>query len=98
MQDLTPYITVVGAAPAAVILTTAARALGLASKWARQFAVAAGIVVVVAATWIVMGFTAAGLFLSLLVGAEAGLAAWATFDLQKSGVNYDVFPTDRESR
>jgi hypothetical protein len=98
MTELETLATVAGAVPAAVLLTSFASKLGLPSAYARTFALVIGLVVVLAAS-ILLGLTGVvQIFLAVLVGVEAGLAAWAAYDSATVGPTYDVWPADRESR
>lgn len=87
MTDLATFTTAAAAVPAAVLLTQTAKALGLPGKWTRTFAVLAGLLIVVAAT-VASGAEAAAVAVSVLVGCEAGLAAWSAYDLAAGGSRF----------
>ncbi len=87
-------LTVAGAGAAALILTQFAKRLfNLGRGWARVIALLTGLAVV-----LVAHFTSANDFdllealLAVIVGAQAGLSASATFDtVDSGGLSYEVY-------
>lgn len=83
-------LTIAGASLAAIIITQFLKVLlNLPALWIRVISMLTGLIVVVGTTVLVNEETnALQLFLALIVGMQAGMAAFATFDLSKSGFNY----------
>lgn len=91
--SIAELLTIPGATLAAVALTKAATSLGLPTRWARRFAVAAGMVLLVGATAITAGLSVGALFAAIPTGCAAGLAAVAAYDAGRSGFDYAVIPS-----
>lgn len=82
-------LTIAGASVAAITVTQFAKMLfTLSRKAIRIVSLVTGLVVVVGAHLALQPVTPLGLFLSGLVGMQAGMAANATFDTARKGIDY----------
>ena len=89
-MDIGDFATIAGASPVAVILTQFAKAVGLPAKATRGFALMIGLILVVAATVVAAPVTMGSMVVAVVVGAQAGLAAWSTYDLATGGTRFLV--------
>ncbi len=86
-------LTIAGASVAAIVVTQFAKMLfTLTRKVVRGVALVTGLIVVVGAYALLPDPTILGVFLAVIVGMQAGIAANAVFDTAVSGINYQVIP------
>ncbi len=82
-------LTIAGASVAAIVVTQFAKMLfTLTRKVVRGVALVTGLVVVVGAYVLLPDPTILGIFLAVIVGMQAGMAANAVFDTAVSGIAY----------
>ncbi len=94
-------LTIAGASIAAIVVTQFAKMLfTLTRRVVRIVALVTGLIVVVGAYAMLNPVTVLGVFLAVIVGMQAGMAANATFDTVNSGIDYQAVtprsPTVRE--
>ena len=87
-MDIGDLATIAGASPVAVILTQFAKAAGLPAKAVRGFALTTGLALVVVATLLAAPVTVGSVIVAIVIGAQAGLSAWSTFDLAAAGISF----------
>ncbi len=85
-------LTIAGASVAAIVVTQFAKMLfTLSRQWIRIVALLTGLaVVVVAYVSLNTELTVLGVFLAVVVGMQAGMAANATFDTARKGLDYQT--------
>ena len=84
-------LTIAGASVAAIVVTQFAKMMfSLSRLWVRIIALSTGLVVVVAAYVSLNDVTVIGVFLAVIVGMQAGMAANATFDTARKGLDYQT--------
>ena len=87
-------LTIAGASVAAIVVTQFAKMMFTLSRvWVRIIALSTGLVVVVAAYVSLNDVTVIGVFLAVIVGMQAGMAANATFDTARKGLDYQTAPS-----
>ena len=85
-------LTIAGASVAAIVVTQFAKMMfSLPRLWVRTIALVTGLaVVVVAYMSLNSDVTVIGVFLAVIVGMQAGMAANATFDTARKGLDYQT--------
>jgi hypothetical protein len=84
-------LTIAGASVAAIVVTQFAKMMFTLSRlWVRIIALSTGLVVVVVAYVSLNTVTVLGVFLAVIVGMQAGMAANATFDTARKGLDYQT--------
>ncbi len=83
-------LTIAGATVAAMVVTQFAKMMfNLSRLWVRTIALLTGLaVVVVAYVSLNSDLTVLGVLLAVIVGMQAGMAANATFDTARKGLDY----------
>ena len=84
-------LTIAGASVAAIVVTQFAKMMfTLTRRVVRIVALTTGLIVVVGAYTTLNPVTVIGVFLAVIVGMQAGMAANATFDTVRSGIDYQT--------
>ena len=84
-------LTIAGASVAAIVVTQFAKILfTLTRRTVRIVALVTGLIVVVGAYVTLNPVTIIGVFLAVIVGMQAGMAANATFDTLSAGIDYQT--------
>ena len=84
-------LTIAGASVAAIVVTQFAKMMfNLSRLWVRTIALVTGLAVVVVAYVSLNDVTVIGVFLAVIVGMQAGMAANATFDTARKGLGYQT--------
>ena len=84
-------LTIAGASVAAIVVTQFAKILfTLTRRAVRIVALVTGLIVVVGAYVTLNPISIIGVFLAIIVGMQAGMAANATFDTVRGGIDYQT--------
>ena len=85
-------LTIAGASVAAIVVTQFAKMMfNLPRLWVRTIALVTGLAVVVVAYMSLNDdVSVIGVFLAVVVGMQAGMAANATFDTARKGLDYQT--------
>ena len=84
-------LTIAGASVAAIVVTQFAKMMfTLSRRVMRIVALTTGLIVVVGAYTTLSQASVIGVFLAVVVGMQAGMAANATFDTTRKGLDYQT--------
>ena len=91
-------LTIAGASVAAFVVTQFAKMLfSLTRRAVRSVALVVGLAVVVGAHLVLQPASPLGVFLAVIVGMQAGMAANAMFDTATSGIGYQAVTPNASS-